>query len=249
MLAPYEERYTRRAALPQIGWHGQDRLAAATVVIVGCGALGTVSVELLARAGVGHLRLVDDDYVEHVNLVGQTLFDEQDARTSQPKVLAASHELRRFNPAITVEPVMARLNARNAARLVAGADLALDGTDNDAARFLINEVCVQHGIPWILAGVVECYGLTMNIVPGETPCFACIFGRLGRRSSRKKNEKGALASVTHLVASLQVGQALRLLLGDKTYRQGLVYVDAWEPELEILQVKSPSDGCPTCGRR
>ena len=249
MLAPYEERYARQAALPQIGWHGQNRLAAARVVIVGCGALGTVSVELLARAGVGYLRLVDDDYVELVNLVGQTLFDEQDARASQPKALAASRELRRFNPAITVEPVMARLNARNAARLVAGADLVLDGTDNDAARFLINEVCVQHGIPWILAGVAECYGLTMNIVPGETPCFACIFGRPGRRSGRKNNEKGSLASVTHLVASLQVGQALRLLLGDKRYRQGLVYVDAWEPELEILQVKSPSDGCPTCGRR
>jgi len=243
----HQEPYARQVALPQMGLRGQSRLANATVVIVGCGALGTVSAELLARAGVGHLRLVDDDCVEWVNLVGQTLFDAQDAQMDQPKVLAACRELHRLNPTIAIEPVVARLSARNASRLLAGADLVLDGTDNDAARYLINRACMRQRIPWVYAGVLERYGLTMNIVPGETPCFACIFGRPGHRS-RTIRAKGSLAAATHVVASLQVGQALRLLLKDDGYNRGLTYVDAWAPCLEVLQVQSPPAGCPVCGR-
>jgi len=249
MLAGQTERYTRQAALPQIGWHGQEKLAAATVVIIGCGALGTVSAELLARAGVGRLRLVDNDCVQLVNLVGQTLFDERDARTRQPKVLAAYRELSRLNPTIAIEPMVARLDARNAERLIVGAGLVLDGTDNDATRYLINEVCVRHGIPWVFAGVLENYGLTMNFVPGETPCFACVFGLPERRSGRNNCKKGPLASATHVVASLQVSQALKLLLGDGGYNRRLVCVDAWEPAIEEVEVKSPLAGCRVCGRR
>lgn len=249
MLAIHSERYARQASLSQVGWSGQKRLADAVVVLVGCGALGTVAAELLARAGVGCLRLVDDDCVELANLVGQTLYDEKDARTGQPKVIGAARKLSRLNPAVTIEPVVARLNARNAASLIAGANLVLDGTDNDAARYLINEVCVRQRIPWIFAGVLESYGLTMNIVPGETPCFACVFGRPGRRCGRNNGKKGPLASATHIVASLQVSQALKLLLGDGGYNRRLVYVDAWEPTIEALEVKSPLAGCPVCGRR
>jgi molybdopterin-synthase adenylyltransferase len=244
----HQEPYARQVALRQIGVRGQSRLADATVVVVGCGALGTVSAELLTRAGVGHLRLVDDDCVEVVNLVGQTLFDEQDARMGQPKVLAACRELRRFNSSIAIKPVLAHLCARNANRILAGADLVLDGTDNDAARYLINQVCVRQGIPWIYAGVLESYGLTMNIIPGETPCFACIFGCTAWRSSGKES-KESLAAATHVVASLQVGQALRVLLKDDGYNRGLTYVDAWAPCLEVLPVQSPPTGCPVCGRK
>ncbi len=243
----HKERYVRQVTLPQVGRQGQDRLAAASVVIVGCGGLGTVSAELLARAGVGCLRLVDDDCVELANLVGQTLYDEKDARTGRFKVLAAARRLSQLNPCVTVEPVVVHLNARNAEELIAGADLVLDSTDNDATRYLINRACLKQGIPWILAAVLECYGLTMNIVPGETPCFVCLFGRPGRRSRR--NHKRSLATATHLVASLQVSQALRLLLKDGGYGRGLVYVDAWAPDLERLEVKSPSVRCPACGRQ
>jgi len=246
MFAMHKERYVRQAELAQVGWRGQERFAAARVVIIGCGALGTVSAELLARAGVGRLRLVDDDCVELANLVRQTLYDEEDARTGQPKVMAAARKLSRLNPTVTIEPVVARLNARNAKRLVAGADLVLDGTDNDAARYLINETCVKLHIPWIFAAVLENCGLMMNIVPGVTPCFACVFNRPSRRSG-KKNCKGGLASVTHVVASLQVGQAYRLLLGNDGYSRGLVYVDAWEPSLEKVQIADRREGCPTCG--
>lgn len=248
MLSKHRERYARQMTLPQVGPCGQARLATATVVIVGCGGLGTVSAELLARAGVGHLRLVDDDRVEPTNLVGQTLYDDRDAQADQLKVVAAARRLECINHAIYVEPVATRFTARNADRLIAGADLVLDGTDNDATRYLINSACVRRGIPWIFGAVSENYGLTMNTVPGETPCFVCTFGPPARHSGRNGSGTRCLPAATHVVASLQVSQALRLLL-DGNYSRGLVYVDAWEPEVERIEVKSPSKGCPACGRR
>lgn len=246
MLIEHGERYSRQAALPQIGWRGQERLAAATVVIVGCGGLGTVAAGLLARAGVGHLRLVDSDRVEFANLAGQVLFDEGDAQAGRPKALAAAERLQAANPTISIEPVVARLTSVNADRLLRDAQLVLDGTDNDATRHKINRVCVKRGIPWVFAAVAESYGLTMNIVPGETPCFACVFGNPGRGISGQRQEKGVLPAITHVVASLQVGQAIRLLLGDGSYNRGLLYVDAWEPVLEKIEVRGPQRGCRVC---
>jgi molybdopterin/thiamine biosynthesis adenylyltransferase len=243
MLTKHKARYARQVALPQIGWCGQEKLAAATVVIVGCGGLGTVSAELLARAGVGHLRLVDDDRVEPANLIGQTLYDEGDAQAGQLKVVAASR-----NPAVHVEPMATRLTNRNADRLFAGADLVLDGTDNDATRYVINSACLRGDIPWIFGAVLESYGLTMNVVPRKTPCFVCTFGPPPYHSGRNGRGARCLAAATHVVASFQVSQALRLLLDGK-YGRGLVYVDAWAPALERIGVKSPSAGCPACGRR
>ena len=242
-----EERYSRQTTLPQIGWRGQERLAAATVVVVGCGGLGTVAAGLLARAGVGHLRLVDSDCVEIANLAGQVLFDEEDAQAERPKALAAAERLRAANPTIHIEPVVARLTSANADRFLKDAHLVLDGTDNDATRHLINRICVKRSIPWVFAAVMESYGLTMNIVPGETPCFACLFGKPGRGTSGRRYEKGVLPAITHVVASLQVGQAIKLLLGDANYSKGLFYIDAWEPLLERLVVKSPERGCSICG--
>jgi adenylyltransferase/sulfurtransferase len=246
MFTERGERYSRQATLPQIGWRGQERLAAATMVIVGCGGLGTVAAGLLARAGVGHLRLVDNDRVEIANLAGQVLFDEEDAQAGRPKALAAAERLQAANPTIYIEPVVARLTPANADRLLKDAHLVLDGTDNDATRHLINRICVKRGIPWVFAAVMESYGLTMNIVPGETPCFACIFGNPGRATSGKRYEKGVLPAITHIVASFQVGQAIKLLLGDGSYSKGLLYIDAWEPVLERLAVKSLQEGCRIC---
>lgn len=247
MSAECEERYSRQAVLPQIGWRGQERLAAATVVVVGCGGLGTVAAGLLTRAGVGHLRLVDGDRVEIANLAGQVLFDEEDAQAERPKALAAAERLRAANPTIRIEPVVTRLTSTNADRLLKDAHLVLDGTDNDTTRHLINRTCVKRDIPWVFAAVMESYGLTMNIVPGETPCFACLFGKPGRRTAGRRQEKGVLPAITHVVASLQVGQAIKLLLGDGNYSKGLFYIDAWDPLLERLVVKSPERGCSICG--
>jgi len=245
MLTERRERYSRQAALPQIGWQGQERLAAATVVIVGCGGLGTVAAELLARAGVGHLRLVDDDSVELSNLHRQVLFDEDNL--GRPKVIAAAEKLRAINGDIVVEPVMARLSQGNAESLLDGGDLVLDGTDNDAARYLINEVCVRQGIPWVFAAVDESYGLTMAIVPGQTPCFCCVFGEPLHLATPPQEDKSMLGAAVHIVAAIQVGQAVRLLLGDNHYAREMLYVDAWAPRLESIRVKGPPRGCRVCG--
>ena len=238
------ERYSRQVALPQVGWRGQERLAAATVVIVGCGGLGTVSAGLLARAGVGRLRLVDDDNVELSNLHRQVLFDEDDV--GRPKAIAAAEKLRAINSEIAVEPVVARLGQGNAATLLAGGDLVLDGTDNDGTRYLINEVCVRQGIPWVFAAVDESYGLAMTIVPGQTPCFCCVFGEPLHVSAPAHRDKGMLGAATHIVAAIQVSQAVRLLLGDNHDARGLLYVDAWDPRLESIEVKRPPGGCRVC---
>lgn len=220
-------------------------MAAATVVIVGCGGLGTVSAGLLARAGVGHLRLVDDDNEELSNLHRQVLFDEDDV--GRPKAIAAAEKLRAINSEIAVEPVVARLGQGNAATLLAGGDLVLDGTDNDGTRYLINEVCVRQGIPWVFAAVDGSYGLVMTIVPGQTPCFCCVFGEPLHVSAPAHRDKGALGAATHIVAAIQASQAVRLLLGDNHATRGLVYVDAWDLCLESIEVREPSGGCHICG--
>jgi molybdopterin/thiamine biosynthesis adenylyltransferase len=247
MTIKCEERYSRQAALPQIGWCGQTKLAAATVVVVGCGGLGTVAAGLLTRAGVGHLRLVDSDRVETANLAGQILFDEADAQSERPKALVAADRLRAANPTVCIEPVVTRLTSANADRLLEDAHLVLDGTDNDATRHLINRTCVRQGIPWVFAAVMESYGLTMNIVPGETPCFACIFGNPGRENSDQRQEIGLLPAATHVVASFQVSQALKILLGEGDYSRGMLYIDAWAPLTEGLAVRGPQGACRVCG--
>jgi adenylyltransferase/sulfurtransferase len=249
MFALHQERYARLAAVPEIGWRGQARLTAATVVLVGCGGLGTVSGELLARAGVGHLRLVDGDRVEMVNLAGQGLYDEEDARSGRPKVLAAADRLRAINPTIYVEPVVTRLTPANADQLLGDAHLVLDGTDNFATRYLINQVCVRRGIPWVYAGVTQSYGMTMNIVPGETSCFACIFQDPGFEIPEQRQEKGVLPAATHVVASFQVGQAIKVLVGDDDYSRDLLCIDIWAPAVEGFPIKGPPGGCPVCGER
>lgn len=239
-----QERYARQETLPQIGRAGQERLATCMVTIIGCGGLGTVSAGLLTRAGVGRLRLVDNDRVDLSNLQRQVLYYESDL--GRPKAVAAAERLRAIDGDITIEPVVARLRRSNAVKLLRGSDLVLDGTDNDATRYLLNEVCLRLGIPWVFAAVDECYGLTMAIVPDRPPCFRCVFGDPLRPHRGVGTTKGILAPIAHIVASLQASQALRLLVKDDNCTQGLVYVDAWEGRLERVEVKAPPEGCPSC---
>ncbi len=243
--------YKRQTTLPHIGKQGRERLAAATVVVVGCGELGTVAAKLLAQAGVGCLHLVDDEYVEAVNIDAQVFLEQEDARVKYPRVLIAAEQLRAVNSTVRVEPVVTRLTSANADRLLRDADLILDGTDNDATRHVLNQVCMKQNIPWIFATVADSHGLTMNIVPGETPCFACVFGNPdGTRSSQGLSEqsKELLPTITHIVASLQVGQAIKLLLGDENYSRDLLYIDAWDPLLKRVVLKAQQGDCRVCGR-
>src|SRR5438067_10147596 len=174
-----EERYSRQVLFPPIGHEGQRRLADSRVAILGCGATGSAVVSLLARAGVGTLRIIDRDYVEPSNLQRQTLFDEKDAAESVPKAIAAARKIAAFNSQIVVEPRVNDLTPENIEDLLAGVQLILDGTDNFETRYLINDYAVKSSLPWIYTAAVGGYAATMNVLPGETACLACIF-QIGR---------------------------------------------------------------------
>jgi adenylyltransferase/sulfurtransferase len=172
------ERYARQLILAEIGEEGQRRLLSSTAIVVGCGALGTNIASSLVRAGVGLVRIVDRDFVELNNLQRQVLFDEDDVDRGLPKAIAAAEKLRRVNSQVQVEPVVTDVNPDNVEQIVGDADVVLDGTDNFETRLLLNDACVKLGIPWIYGGVVATYGMTMAIVPHQTPCFRCILNEL-----------------------------------------------------------------------
>src|SRR5580692_12839439 len=170
-----DERYSRQVLFKEIGAEGQTKLSRSRVVIVGCGATGSALASLLARSGVGTLRIIDRDYVESSNLQRQTLFDENDARESVPKAIAAARQIALFNSQIVVEPRVADLTPANVDSLLGGVDLILDGTDNFETRYLINDYALKNSVAWIYAAGVASYAVTLDILPGETACLACLF--------------------------------------------------------------------------
>ncbi len=242
---PAPDRYARQTILPEIGPEGQEKLSAATVAVVGLGALGTVSAGLLARAGVGHLRLVDRDVVELNNLQRQVLFDERDI--DLPKAEAAAARLLAANSDIRIEPVAKDVNPSNAESVLAGADLVVDGTDNMEARFLINEVAVKRGCPWVYGGAIATHGMALAIVPKATACFRCFLPKMPAPGSLDTCETaGILNTVSSVVASIQAAEALKLLLGNPPSGELLVF-DGWTNELQRLRIARRRD-CPACVR-
>jgi molybdopterin/thiamine biosynthesis adenylyltransferase len=245
------ERYSRQMLFAGIGEEGQKRLASASAVIVGCGAIGAAAANLLVRAGVGRLRIVDRDFVEPSNLQRQTLFDESDARAVLPKAVAAERKLRAINSSIAVEGVVADADPKNAEDLLRGFDLILDGTDNFETRFLINDLAVKAGRPWIYAAAVASYGLTMTIRPGLTPCLACLLETLnsGQGLEETCDTIGVLGPIVNLIASLEVAEALKLLAGREEMLQGrLVSCDVWSGRFQSVRV-SRNPECRACVRR
>jgi len=245
-----EERYSRQVLFRGIGAEGQRRLATARVAIVGCGATGSALASLLARAGVGTLRIIDRDYVEPSNLQRQSLFDENDAAESVPKALAAARKIAAFNSEIVVEPQVADLTPANVASLLANSDLVLDGTDNFETRYLVNDYTVQQGWPWIYAAAVGSYGVTMDILPGETACLACVFPAPPRGVAETCDTSGILNSAVNLVASVQATEALKLLVGARDrLRRTLLSFDVWTNERSEISTARPRADCQTCGER
>ncbi len=235
-----EERYSRQILLKEIGEEGQQKLGRARVVIVGCGATGSVLASLLARAGVGTLRILDRDYVEPSNLQRQSLFDEDDARQSMPKAIAAARQIARFNSGITLDPQVADLTPQNVDSLLGAADLILDGADNFETRYLINDYAVKNSVPWIYAAAVGSYGVTMNILPGETACLACIFPESPRGTLETSETAGILNSAVGLVASLAATEALKLVVDAQSkMRRTLLSWDVWSNEQAEVQANSP----------
>jgi len=245
-----EERYSRQTLFKEIGEQGQQKLARARVVVVGCGATGSVLASLLARAGIGTLRILDRDYVEPSNLQRQSLFDEDDARQSMPKAIAAARQISRFNSQIAVDPQVADLTPQNVDSLLGEVDLILDGTDNFETRYLINDYAVKNSVPWVYAAAVGSYAVTMNILPGETACLACVFPESPRGTLETCETAGILSSAVGLVASLAATEALKLLVGARSkLRRTLLSWDVWSNEQAQVQANSPRAGCRVCGAR
>lgn len=247
MHEPSMERYSRQMLFQPIGRQGQERLLASRVVVIGQGALGTVIADHLARAGVGHLTLVDRDFVELSNLQRQTLFDEEDAQKRLPKAIAAAQKLSRVNSEIEIRPVIADVTPRNVEGLVAGASLVMDATDNLETRLLLNDACLKAGIPWVHGGAIGSSGIVMSIVPGQTPCLRCLIDEPPPPGVLPSCDTvGVLNATTAAVASIQTAEALKLLTG-RAPAPGVLYLDVWEGSFDRMPLDRRPD-CPACVR-
>lgn len=246
MTSPLEnERYAKQILFRGIGPEGQRALGAATVAILGLGALGTTIADILCRAGVGRLRLIDRDFVEWGNLQRQTLFDEQDAQERLPKAIAAARKLAKINHTITLEPLIRDVHVGNVEALLDGIDLLLDGTDNLETRLLINDACLKKGIPWIYGAALGAQGNTMTIIPSRTPCLRCLIAEAPPPGTMPTcDTEGVLAPITAIIGALEAAEALRLLTSHSP-REGLLLVDVWHGEFHTVHLERRPT-CPAC---
>src|SRR5712692_8586426 len=251
-----QEKYSRQILFAPLGLEGQERLLHSSAVLVGCGALGTAVANLLVRAGVGRLRIIDRDFVEPSNLQRQTLFEESDAREALPKAVAAERRLRAANSGVSVEGIVADLTPRNAEEMLTGFPLILDGADNFETRFVLNDAALKLNVPWIYAAAVASYGLTMTVLPGESACLACLVEAGGARGTPAApgmeetcDTVGVLNSIVGVIASIEAAEALKLLSGRPGALHGrLISCDVWSGRFQSIRV-ARDPHCRACGRR
>ncbi len=246
-----DARYSRQMLFKPIGPEGQGKLQQSRVAIVGMGALGSVLANHMVRAGVGYVRLIDRDFVEPSNLQRQMLYDEADALASSPKAEAAAAKLREINSLVRIDGVVTDLNTMNAESLLGEVDLILDGTDNFSVRFLLNEVSVKLGIPWIYGGAVASRGTAFTIIPGTTPCLRCIFdGAPAQGTTETCDTSGVIGSIIHVVASYQAAEALKLLVGDAgRLNTKMMQWDLWYNHFGGIDLsQARKSDCPVCGK-
>lgn len=244
-------RYSRQVLCAQVGAEGQRRLGHAQLVLIGCGALGSMLANLLVRAGIGALRLIDRDFIELNNLQRQTLFDEQDINDNLPKAEAAARRLRRVNSAVQVDAVVDDVNPGNIERHCEDTDLILDGTDNLETRYLINDLAVKHDVPWVYGACIRNTGLVLAVLPGQTPCLRCIWEEPPPPGSIETCDTvGVLGPAAAAVASFQAAEAMKILMGRTAELIGLTSIDVWTGRTHTLRVQAARDAdCPCCGRR
>ena len=249
MNHPLDQKYSRQILFQAIGREGQEHLAASSAVLVGCGAIGAAAANLLVRAGIGRLRILDRDFVEPSNLQRQTLFDESDAREAFPKAVAAERKLRSINSEVHVEGMVADLCPQNVTELLSGFPLILDGTDNFETRFLINDFAVKADVPWIYAAAVASYGISMTILPGKTACLACLLESSGAAGLEETCDTvGVLGSVVNLIASLEVTEAMKILAGRMSALHGrLLSCDVWTGRFQSVHPER-NPLCRVCAR-
>jgi molybdopterin/thiamine biosynthesis adenylyltransferase len=241
-------RYVRQMVFPGMGEEGQRKLLASAVALIGCGGLGSHIANNLVRAGIGRLKIADRDYIELSNLQRQILYDEQDVAQGLPKVTAAAQKLQGINSLVQIEPLVVDVNSATVEDIIGDVHLVLDGSDNLETRYVINDACVKHGIPWIYGGAVASYGMTMNIIPHQTPCLRCLYPHLPPPGTVPTCvTAGILASIVAIIASLQCSEALKLLTGQGRLNEGLIHIDVWENSFEVFSVERQED-CPACGK-
>ncbi|MFF2888413.1 ThiF family adenylyltransferase [Paenibacillus sp. NPDC057967] len=244
-----QDRYSRQIRYGRIGPEGQNRLQSARIAIVGMGALGSVLAQHLVRSGVGYTRLIDRDIVEWSNLQRQMLYTEQDAEGLLPKAAAAAAHLRAINSAVIVEPVMADLNSANASQWLGDVDLILDGSDNFSVRYLINDYSLKSNTPWIYGGAVGATGMTLSIIPQETPCYRCLFPEPPAPGTTDTCETaGVISPIVDIIASIQATEAIKLLSGNREALHGTLFqVDLWNHAwLPVNISHARKDDCPAC---
>jgi molybdopterin-synthase adenylyltransferase len=243
------DRYSRQVMFHGIGEEGQQKLGRSSVVIIGCGALGCNIANLLVRAGVGKVRIVDRDFVEYHNLQRQTLFDENDVKNQLPKAIAARKHLRDINSLIEIEAIVADVNFSNAEKYCSGMDVILDGLDNLGTRYLINDVSLKLHVPYIYGGVISSFGMTMTIIPGVSPCFRCVFPNPPPpRTMPTCETDGVLGPAISALSALEATEAIKILVGSDSINRDLITMDVWDISFERFPIVK-REGCPTCGGR
>jgi len=250
---PDLNRYVRQIRYAPLGLDGQRRLRAAHALVCGCGALGSVLANTLARAGVGHLRIVDRDFLELNNLQRQVLFDESDVERNIPKAIAACNRLRQINSTIEIEPIVADVDHTNIAELVRDVDVIVDGTDNFETRYLLNDASIQFSVPWIYGGCIGANGQTMTVVPGQTPCFRCLHPQAPAPGSMDTcDSAGILAPIINVIASVQACEAIKILTGNAdAISRALLVVELWDNRIRQIKLDTllESHTCPACCER
>ena len=250
MTEAERERYSRQILFPGIGEAGQQKLLAARAVIVGCGALGTVHIQTLARAGVGFLRIIDRDYVELSNLQRQWLFDESDAESGIPKAVAAARSVSKINSTVQVSAEVADLTPANAGDLLDGAQVILDATDNFETRYLINDYAVRNNIPWIYGAAVGSYGIVMPVIPGRTSCLKCVYPEAPSGVQPTCETAGVVNPITAVIAALQSAEAIKILCGESgSVASRITTIDVWSGVIRQVDQPGPSPDCQACSRR
>jgi molybdopterin/thiamine biosynthesis adenylyltransferase len=240
-------RYSRQMLVSRIGREGQEKLAAARVGLVGCGALGSVIANHLVRAGIGYLRIADQDYPELHNLHRQILFTEEDVRRRVPKADAAAAHLRAVNSDVNVEPLKQTITAANLSDFASDLDLLADGSDNFPTRFALNDHAVRRGLPWVYGGVIGSSGMTMTVVPEDGPCLRCLIRDMpGRDQAPTADVAGVLNTVVAIIASVEATEVIKLLVDPEARNRGLLVVDVWDLTFEQLDVPRDPD-CACCG--
>jgi len=246
------ERYSRQTNFAGLGRSDQELLAQSRALILGCGGLGSASASLLARAGVGYLRLVDRDFMELSNLQRQILYDEHDVKEGLPKVIAAQRKLREINANTAVDPVIADVNRTNIESLIEGVQLVIDGSDNFETRYLLNEACVKHNIPWIYGAAVESHGMSMNILPHKTACLHCVMEHVPRPSATPTSEAvGVLGPIVTLIASIQSVEAIKILTRKmEALNRAIVVIDLWQNSYQTIDISAVREtvNCPVCSQ-